>query len=101
MRYTFETTVPRYGKDRGWGFADATEAMPPRRVDSGRLYAASGIVWSPGEENGRFRSYKKGATDYDLGGMLFRADLPRGAYEISVECALAPGCMGRAAIICR
>src|SRR5699024_4224196 len=45
-------------------------------------------------ENGRFRSYKKGATDYDLGGMLFRADLPRGAYEISVECALAPGCMG-------
>lgn len=94
MRYTFETTVPRYGKDRGWGFADATEAMPPRRVDSGRLYAASGIVWSPGEENGRFRSYKKGATDYDLGGMLFRADLPRGAYEISVECALAPGCMG-------
>lgn len=87
MNITFENVEPYYDKvNGGYGFVPKNCALPARKVELSKLFIKDEAVCIMEEDHKRFESYGENATDYDLGGMIFRVELPQGAHHIEVEC---------------
>lgn len=84
---SFHESLPLYGQNgRHWGFTDHDSSLPPRQVKLSDLYQKDEAVYAPGAVKESAGDYHPGATDFDLGGMIFRLDLPPGTHKIRVEC---------------
>lgn len=89
--------VPLYNEGTGYGFTDNSCAIPPRYVDSMGIKAAEQGCIIKEEDESRFILDGQGeaqslndevlnaATRYNLGGMIFRVNVPAGIYKIEVE----------------
>lgn len=87
MDICFDTDIPLYGRwDGEYGFVDGTKGFPRRKVQTDKLFLKDGAVCVLEREKERFEQYHPGGTDYDLGGMLFRMELPAGTYDFEIQC---------------
>lgn len=87
MNITFNKEIPYYNtKGSSYGFIDENCALPTRKVEISKLFIKDDAVCIREDDTKRFELYHKNGTDYDLGGMILRVDLPPGAYHYEVEC---------------
>jgi len=87
MEIKFEGGIPLYGMgDRQYGFVGGEEVFPRRKVSVDKLFYRDGAVCIVEREDERFEGFRPGATDYDLGGMILRVKLPKGAFVFEVDC---------------
>ncbi len=86
-------SVPVYSQKKGYGFVSQTCAQPPRIVDYSDITIKDDGYYVNQTDESRFIMVDdKGndidqskCTTYNFGGMVFRVDVPAGAYKIEVE----------------
>lgn len=94
MDISFQENVPLYGKTEGsYGFIDGGQTSPLREVSTSKLFIKDRAVCVIEKETERFLKYHPGGTDYDLGGMILRVELPAGAYDFEIVCVGGPETM--------
>ncbi|WP_099363531.1 SGNH/GDSL hydrolase family protein [Fredinandcohnia onubensis] len=75
--------VPIYNQEVGYGFVNLTSALPPRIVHSSNISLTdSGLFFN---EPYFANSINENPDDYNHFGIMFRANVPPGAYKVSIK----------------
>ncbi|MCD8090110.1 MAG: hypothetical protein LUD81_05715, partial [Clostridiales bacterium] len=77
-------TVPIYSEEAGYGFVSTTSSMPERTVSTDNIkWTSEGFMIT--EDGSGSYLHNTNSSNYNYGGLVFRADVPTGSYRLTVE----------------
>ncbi|MCD8158540.1 MAG: hypothetical protein LUD77_06525 [Clostridiales bacterium] len=77
-------TVPVYSEETGYGFVSTTSSMPERTVSTDNIkWTSEGFMIT--EDGSGSYLHNTNTSNYNYGGLVFRADVPTGSYRLTVE----------------